>query len=76
MADGDHSYDADDDELTDDQPLTGLPAWDDPDIRLCHCGCNESSHTLRGCRYCSRDQCDGFVYDEEATILSCVYGES
>lgn len=52
------------------------PYDDDPaeEIRLCGCGCDASDHTLpaRVCRYCGPEECGGFTYDEEASILALI----
>ena len=37
---------------------------------LCACGCEKESHNTQAgrCRFC--EECDGFTYDEEGTIMS------
>ena len=43
------------------------------DFRLCFCGCPEDCHDDSGrCIYCSSDDCGGFTYDEEGTIMALV----
>lgn len=40
-------------------------------FRICYCGCGESSHRNGGrCRECG--ECDGFEFDEEATLEAFV----
>lgn len=45
-----------------------------PDIamtmRLCACGCDEQEHHESGrCMFCGPEDCQGFTYDEETTLL-------
>jgi hypothetical protein len=40
------------------------------DVYLCTCGCFEADHKLSGeCCYCGPEDCGGFTYDEDATLL-------
>jgi hypothetical protein len=40
-------------------------------LRLCYCGCREEEHREDGsCMYCFEDDCGGFTYDEESTIMA------
>ena len=40
-------------------------------FRLCYCGCEARQHREDGsCMYCFPDDCQGFEYDEEATIMA------
>lgn len=41
------------------------------DRRMCYCGCWEEEHRADGtCKYCFEDDCAGFEYDEEGTIMA------
>lgn len=44
-----------------------LPA---PSLRLCSCGCPEENHGLSSCDFCSAEDCQGFTYDHESTMLA------
>lgn len=46
------------------------------DIRLCSCGCNEQEHDDHGrCCYCGPEDCGGFTYDEESSLMALVFSE-
>jgi hypothetical protein len=62
--------------MDDDQSLADWEGCPEPAAdRLCSCGCWETEHDPSGiCHFCGPDDCSGFTYDEEATLIAQVLG--
>jgi hypothetical protein len=57
--------------MPDDLNFDDLDLWERPDLRLCACGCSAAEHDDAGrCRFCGAEDCCGFTYDEEMTMLA------
>lgn len=50
---------------------------DDSQWDLCYCGCTRAEHnaTTGRCEYCFEEDCGGFTYDHEMTVLAAAFHE-
>jgi hypothetical protein len=56
--------------------LDDRPTLEREALRLCACGCSEAEHDEAGrCVYCGSEDCGGFTYDEDATIVMLAIGD-
>ena len=56
--------------MTDPDELEERAPW----TRLCACGCLEAEHDATGrCLFCGSEDCGGFTYDPEGTLLLAVF---
>lgn len=53
------------------EPFEDLEPSFEETFRLCFCGCPKTNHRWDGsCMYCFSEDCPGFEYDEESTIMA------
>ena len=53
------------------EPYEDLEPPFEETFQLCYCGCRYEEHRADGsCMYCFEDDCGGFEYDEESTIMA------